>query len=93
MKVLLLNPPARDNKRFIREGRCTQEQGVWATLWPPISLAMIGAVLEASGHEVTLIDCPAEGMTWEGLMEKAKALLPAMPTETAVSETCDVCAA
>jgi anaerobic magnesium-protoporphyrin IX monomethyl ester cyclase len=60
MKVLLLNPPAR--KKFIREGRCTQEQGMWTVLWPPLSLAMIAAVLEGDGHEVKLIDCPAEGV-------------------------------
>ena len=48
---MLLNPPTQDNKKFIREGRCTQEQGVWATLWPPVSLATIGAVLEHDGHD------------------------------------------
>ncbi len=68
MKVLLLNPPVKDDRRFIREGRCTQEQGVWATLWLPLSLANIGAVLEKNGHEVRLVDCPAEGIAW-GLLE------------------------
>ena len=58
MKVLLLNPPTIDEKQFIREGRCTQEQGVWATLWPPLSLATIGAVLEEDGV-VKIVDCPA----------------------------------
>ena len=67
MKVLLLNPPARNNRKFIREGRCTQEQGVWATLWPPISLVMIGAVLEKNEHDVRIKDCPAEGFTWDDL--------------------------
>jgi anaerobic magnesium-protoporphyrin IX monomethyl ester cyclase len=64
MKVVLFNPPTKTNKKFIREGRCTQEQGVWATLWPPISLAMIGAVLEQEGHDVCILDCPAEGIGW-----------------------------
>ena len=63
MKILLLNPPARDNKKFIREGRCTQEQGVWATLWPPLSLATMGALLEAAGHVVQIVDCAAQGMS------------------------------
>ena len=67
MKILLLNPPTLDNKKFIREGRCTQEQGVWATLWPPVSLATIGAVLEQDGHEVRVLDCAAAGIPWSGL--------------------------
>ena len=67
MRVLLFNPPTLDNKKFIREGRCTQEQGVWATLWPPVSLATIGAVLEQDGHTVRIIDCAAAGTPWNGL--------------------------
>ncbi len=78
MKILLLNPPTRDNKKFIREGRCTQEQGVWATLWPPVSLVTIGAVLEQDGHEVRIIDCPGRGMSWDGLREKIAAILPGL---------------
>ena len=69
MKVLLLNPPTRNNRKFIREGRCTQEQGFWATLWPPVSLATIAAVLERDGHEVCAIDCPARGLDWTGLLK------------------------
>ena len=60
MRVLLLNPPLIDGKRFIREGRCTQEEGAWATLWPPISLAYIGAVLEQAGHNILILDSPTE---------------------------------
>ncbi len=61
MKVLLLNPPTLEGKGFIREGRCTQEGGVWTTLWPPISLATIGAVLEREGHQVEAKDAAAIG--------------------------------
>jgi anaerobic magnesium-protoporphyrin IX monomethyl ester cyclase len=59
MKVLLLNPPTGEGKGFIREGRCTQEDGVWTTLWPPISLATTAAVLERDGHDVHIIDAGA----------------------------------
>jgi radical SAM superfamily enzyme YgiQ (UPF0313 family) len=61
LKLLLLNPPTVEGKGFIREGRCTQEGGVWTTLWPPISLATIGAVLERDGHEVQAKDASATG--------------------------------
>ena len=74
--ILLLNPPTQDNKKFIREGRCTQEQGVWATLWPPVSLTTIGAVLEQNGHEVQIIDCAASEMTWDDLGEEIKKVTP-----------------
>lgn len=36
---------------------------MWATLWPPLSLAAIGAVLERDGHHVRIVDCPAQGRT------------------------------
>jgi radical SAM superfamily enzyme YgiQ (UPF0313 family) len=61
VRILLLNPPTVEGKGFIREGRCTQEGGVWTTLWPPISLATIGAVLEGAGHEVEAKDASATG--------------------------------
>lgn len=68
MKLLLLNPPTREGKGFIREGRCTQEGGVWTTLWPPISLAMLGAVLERDGHEVSALDGGALGYPRQRLL-------------------------
>lgn len=76
MKVLLFNPPTSDNKRFIREGRCTQEQGVWATLWPPISLATIGAVLEEDSNEAKILDCAAQEIKRDELEQLIKGFLP-----------------
>jgi radical SAM superfamily enzyme YgiQ (UPF0313 family) len=76
VKVLLLNPPTIDEKQFIREGRCTQEQGVWATLWPPLSLATIGAVLEEISCRVQIVDCPAQGVAWNELEQVIKTFTP-----------------
>jgi anaerobic magnesium-protoporphyrin IX monomethyl ester cyclase len=67
MKILLLNPPTKDNKKFIREGRCTQESSLWTTIWPPISLATIGALLENDEHIVKVNDCSAEAITHSAL--------------------------
>lgn len=78
MTILLVNPPAEGDRKFIREGRCTQEQGVWGTLWPPISLACIGAVLERVGHSVRIIDCPAAGMDFSGLRAELGRLSPGL---------------
>ncbi len=76
MRILLLNPPTRTNKKFIREGRCTQEQGVWATLWPPVTLATTGAVLEREGYDVRICDCPAGGMSMEKLYDTIRRFSP-----------------
>ena len=73
MKILLLNPPTYDNKTFIREGRCTQEQGAWATQWPPITLATAAALLEGEGYDVAILDCPAQGYTVNDLMDRISA--------------------
>jgi len=78
VKILLFNPPTRDDKKFIREGRCTQEQGVWATLWPPISLATIGAVLEEDAQGVKMVDCAAQGISWDELGQLINSFLPQM---------------
>jgi anaerobic magnesium-protoporphyrin IX monomethyl ester cyclase len=67
MKILVFNPPTPDGRKFIREGRCTQEEEAWGTLWPPISLASVAAVLEHDGHKVVLRDFPAEGLGWDAL--------------------------
>ncbi len=61
-RILLLNPPHPTGKGFTREGRCTQESGVWATQWPPVSLATTAALLEKDGHGVRVLDCPAIAM-------------------------------
>ena len=76
MKILLLNPPTPNGKKFIREGRCTQEIGVWGTLWPPISLATIAAVLEKENHYVRIVDCPAENINVSQLKEKISRFSP-----------------
>lgn len=70
MKILLANPPTQNNKLFIREGRCNQEQGAWSTLWPPVSLATAGAVLENRGHNVDILDCPAQMIDYEPFCQK-----------------------
>jgi len=61
-RVFLLNPPHPEGKGFTREGRCTQEAGVWGTQWPPVSLATTAAALERDGHCLKVADCPAVRM-------------------------------
>ncbi|MHB9096901.1 MAG: B12-binding domain-containing radical SAM protein, partial [Syntrophales bacterium] len=76
-KVLLFNPPTPDGRAFTREGRCTQEAGVWGTQWPPLSLAAAAALLRRDGHRVTLRDYPASGLNGGALAEDIRRLQPA----------------
>lgn len=69
LDILVLNPPTREGKGFIREGRCNQESGVWTTLWPPISLATLAAVLERDGHRVRGLDAGATGFSRQRLLQ------------------------
>src|SRR3989338_4224292 len=78
MNILLINPPAAENKRLIREGRCTQEASFWATLWPPLTLVTIAALLEREGHEARVIDCAASGMDARHLLSEAMSLGPSL---------------
>lgn len=68
-RIFLFNPPDPEGKGFTREGRCTQESGVWATQWPPVSLATASAFLEADGHSLRVIDFPALGWDLARLKE------------------------
>ena len=76
LKVLVVNPPAFQNKDYIREGRCMQTKSSWAALWMPLSLAYIAAVLRRDGHRVKLIDCIAARMDSGELLENVKAFQP-----------------
>ena len=68
-KIILFNPPGPNGKGFIREGRCTQEAGAWATLWPPVTLATAAAFLEEDGHTLNVTDYPAIGLSFDSLKD------------------------
>lgn len=69
--IFLFNPPGPDNKGFTREGRCTQEKGAWATLWPPVTLATAAAFLEQDAHTLDVTDFPALGLPLGSLKDAA----------------------
>ncbi len=49
---------------------------MWATLWPPLSLAVIAAVLERDGHQVRIMDCPAGGRTFDDVKRAIEEMHP-----------------
>lgn len=69
MKVYLINPPVKEEGAIIREGRCMQRKGIWTTLWPPITMATIAAILEKDGLEVRFADCSTESISSEQLRD------------------------
>jgi len=70
MNVALINPPSPDGSLFTREGRCTQRASLWATQWPPVTLAYLAAVLRDDGHEAYVYDCPATMTTQSVLIDE-----------------------
>ncbi len=85
MRVLLLNPPAADGVRQVREGRCMQRAGAWTAVWTPISLATCAAVLRRGGHEVRLRDCIVEDIDFNRLAYIVSAFRPGLVVFNAVT--------
>ena len=62
--------------------------------WPPLNLALLGAVVEAAGHEAIIIDGEVEGLPTKKLAERILQTKPDLIGFTAYSPffhlTCDV---
>jgi len=69
MNILILNPPAADDVKIVREGRCMQRQEAWGTSWAPLSLATIAAILRDSGFSVRLLDCSNDDINFDQLTD------------------------
>lgn len=76
MNILILNPPAVDNVKVIREGRCMQKQDAWGTSWAPLTLATIAAVLRESDFTINLKDCSNDGISFEQLKKEIEDFQP-----------------
>ena len=70
MKVAIINPPAPNDEKYIREGRCEQRASSFQYLMVPISLPSIAALLRQKGFEVKLIDCIAEELSAEAAIRQ-----------------------
>lgn len=75
MKILFLNPPFKG--RFSRTSR-SPAVSKGGTLYYPIWLAYAAGATEASGHEIRLIDAPAEGLDLKDVFSKLKNFSPDM---------------
>jgi len=73
-KVALVNPPPL--------------KGVYRhQLYLPLGLAYLAAVLECAGHEVEVIDCPAQGLDHEKMGEELASFKPAIIGITSMTPT------
>ena len=77
MKTYLLNPTVKGNAEYIREGRCMQKASSWATAWPPVSMAILGAIAKSWG-EVKLVDGNVEKISLAGLLDDIRAFAPGL---------------
>ena len=74
MRVLFVNPPYRD----MRFSRSQRSPGVIksGTMYYPYWLAHAAALCESRGHEVSLLDCPADNLSRDALAEHIRSFAP-----------------
>jgi anaerobic magnesium-protoporphyrin IX monomethyl ester cyclase len=77
MIVYLLNPTIDRQPKYIREGRCMQKAASWATVWPPITMAVMGAIARKYG-DVRLVDGNVEKWTLDALVDDVRQRQPAV---------------
>lgn len=78
MRILCLNPPFKEEHgKFSRGQRCPAITKA-GTFYYPIWLSFATGVLEQAGHDVTLIDAPAERLGEKELFDRIAHLNPAM---------------
>ena len=58
-RTLLINPPLVGGIAFTRQGRCQEREEVLGTTKPPLTLALLAALLREQGHQVRLADLTA----------------------------------
>ncbi len=57
--TLLINPPLINGVAFTRQGRCQEREDVLGTTKPPLTLALLAALLRERGCAVRLVDATA----------------------------------
>jgi anaerobic magnesium-protoporphyrin IX monomethyl ester cyclase len=77
VKTFLLNPTLQGKTCYIREGRCMQKASSWASAWPPLSLAILGAIAKTWG-DVRLVDGNVEKITLERLLDDIRRFDPGL---------------
>lgn len=74
MKVVLLNPVARDGLRSLRVGRCQGK--VMVGMWPNIEYGYLASLLERDGFEVVLLDANQEALDYTTMLRRVVSQRP-----------------
>ncbi len=74
MRIALINPPRVDGFPVVREER--YEHKDIGSVYPPLGLLQLAAVLEKDGHEVMLLDANGQDLNLDTLVEKVKEFSP-----------------
>ncbi|WP_455387517.1 B12-binding domain-containing radical SAM protein [Petrachloros mirabilis] len=93
MKVLLLNPPPIEGVKYTREGRCQERESVLGTVKPPLTLAIMAALLRNNDHQICLIDATILDLgveaiikTTEESLKRPDIIVVATSTPTIISD-------
>jgi radical SAM superfamily enzyme YgiQ (UPF0313 family) len=76
MRLLFLNPPRRDGTVMVKEGRCMQRKGAWGYVMAPVTMVTMATMARLDGHDASVMDCPAEGMTFPAMLDAVARLAP-----------------
>jgi anaerobic magnesium-protoporphyrin IX monomethyl ester cyclase len=76
MRILVLNPTRRDAVTMVKEGRCMQRKGAWGYVMAPVTMVTMATLLRDDGHDVAVMDCPAEGTTFDAMLDAARDAAP-----------------
>jgi len=78
MQILIINPPAANKIKYIREGRCEQRLSSFQYTMPPISLLSIAGLMEREKFEVKILDCISEELDFADIKREINAFAPAL---------------
>jgi anaerobic magnesium-protoporphyrin IX monomethyl ester cyclase len=69
-RTLVVNPPLVDGIAFTRQGRCQEREEVLGTTKPPLTPALLSALLRNAGCDVRLVDLTAERRSTDDLIAR-----------------------
>lgn len=78
MRILIINPPAVEGVKFVREGRCEQRLSSFQYVMVPISLPSIAGILRHYGYDVKILDCIAGDISTDKVLKVAVEFDPSL---------------
>jgi len=87
-KAVLINPPAPDGKKWVREGRC-QQWSIWGAPFPPMTLALLSTQLVREGVDTIIIDAGPEGKDLAVALKECRSFQPDLAILSVATPTVD----